>query len=153
MSIEGQKIYPGEDATALQVLMLAEEYRRAAETLLPTGRRRKPLSRAPYRLVAIQAIELYLNALMLSRGLASAKVRGLQHNMAARADFASRDRLGLRQATISHLKTLSQSREYLISRYGAEMTGSLSELNRLAATLTEVAEKVARTVNEEAVTE
>ena len=77
MNIEVQKIYPGEDATALEVLLLADEYRKAAATLLPTGRRGKPLSRAPYRLVAIQAVELYLNALMLSRGRPSSEVRGL----------------------------------------------------------------------------
>jgi len=153
MSIEGQKIYPGEEATALQVLMLADEYRKAAETLSPTGRRGKPLSRAPYRLVAIHAIELYLNALMLSRGLAPAKVRGLHHNMAARALFARTNGLSLRQATISHLVKLSESREYQCSRYGAETTESLSQPNRLAATLTEIGDKVAKALKKEAVTE
>src|SRR3954451_1404656 len=100
MSVEGQKIYPGDDATAPQVLMLADEYRKAANTLLPTGHRGRPLSRAPYRLVAIQAIELYLNAFMLSRGLPATKVRGLHHDLAARALFARKSGLGLRQGTI-----------------------------------------------------
>ena len=153
MSIEGQKFYPGEDATALQVLMLADEYRKAAETLLPTGKRGKPLSRAPYRLVAIQAIELYLNALMLSRGLPSTKVRGFHHNMAVRALFARTSGLDLRKATVLHLIEISESREYLRSRYGAENPGTGSQLHRLAATLREVSEKVAKTIKEEAVTE
>ena len=152
MSIEGQKFYPGNDATALQMLALADEYRKAAETLLPTGRPGKPLSRAPFRMVAIHAIELYLNALMLSRGLPAAKVRGFQHNMAPRALFA-RTSLSLRQDTISHLFAISESREYLVSRYGAEVPSSLSQLNRLAATLTEVGDKVTKTVKAEAVTE
>ena len=152
MSIEGQKIYPGEDATALQVLGLADEYKRAAETLLPMGRRRKPLSRAPYRLLAIQAIELYLNALLLSRGLTSAKIRGLQHDMAARARFARDNGLVLRRATVLHLNELSRSREYLISRYGPDMNSSLSQLNRLWATLKEVSEKVAKIMGEKAAT-
>ena len=152
MSIEGRKIYPGEAATALQVLRLADEYRRAAETLLPTGRRRKPLSRAPFRLVAIHAIELYLNAWMLSRGHPSARVRSLQHNMAARAQFARTSGLNLREATVSHLVDLSKSREYLVSRYGAGTTGMESQLNRLAATLIEVGDKVARTMKLDAAT-
>lgn len=152
MSIEGQTIYPGEDATAQQVLMLANEYRKAAETLLPTGQRGKPLSRAPYRLVAIQAIELYLNALMLSRGQPSKKVRGLHHNMEARASFAHTSGLNLRKATVRHLIDISLSREYVVSRYGAELTHPGSPLNRIAATLREVSEKVAKTIKEEAVT-
>jgi hypothetical protein len=152
MSFEGQKFYPGEDATAPQVLMLADEYRKAAETLLPTGKRGKPLSRAPYRLVAIQAIELYLNALMLSRGQPSKKVRGLHHDMEARASFADKSGLNLRKGTIQHLIQMSKSREYVMSRYGAELTHPGSPLNRIAATLREVSEKVAKTIKEEAVT-
>ena len=102
-------------------------------------------------MVAIHAIELYLNALMLSRGLPAAKVRGLQHNMAPRALFA-RTSLSLRQDTISHLFAISESREYLVSRYGAEVPTSLSQLNRLAATLAEVGDKVTKTMTLEAVT-
>lgn len=151
MSIEGQNFYPGDDATALQVLALADEYRRAAEALLPTGRPGKPLSRAPFRVVAIHAIELYLNALMLLRGLSAAKVRGMQHNMARRALFA-RTNLTLRKDTLTHLFAISESREYLVARYGAEVPSSLSQPNRLAATLTEVGNKVAKTVKAEAVT-
>jgi hypothetical protein len=149
MSIEREKFYPGDDATALQVLELADEYRKAALALLATGRPGKPLSRAPFRMVAIHAIELYLNALMLSRGLPAAKVRGLQHNMAPRTLFA-RTSLSLRQDTISHLFAISESREYLVSRYGAEAPSSLSQLNRLEATLNEVGDKVRRTVEAEA---
>ena len=134
------------------MLLLADEYRKAAATLLPTGRRGKPLSRAPYRLVAIQAVELYLNALMLSRGRPSSEVRGLHHNLGARAEFAISNGLALRRATIIHLKDLSQSREYVSSRYAPEMTGSLSQLNRLAATLTEVGDKVAKAMKVKAVT-
>ena len=151
MSIEGQKIYPGDDATPSQVLALADEYRKAAETLLPTGRPGEPLSRAPFRMVAIHAIELYLNALMLSRGLPAAKVRGFQHNLAPRALFA-RTKLSLRDDTIRHLFAISDSREYQVSRYGAEVPSPLSELNRLAATLTEVGDKVTKNVKAEAVT-
>jgi hypothetical protein len=142
MSVEGHKFYPGDEASPRQILMLAEEYRRAASALLPTCRRGKPLSRAPYRLVSLQAIELYLNALMLDRGYQPAKLRALQHNMASRALFARTAGLGLRKATLDHLFELAETREYLVSRYGPEFSGSLSQLNRLAATLNEIAEKV-----------
>jgi len=151
MTIEGHRFYPGDLAAPRQVLMLADEYRRAAETLLPTGRRGKPLSRAPYRLVAIQAVELYLNAFMLVRGYGPPKLRALHHNMAPRALFARTSGLGLRKATIKHLHELSETREYLVSRYGPERCGSLSQLNRLGATLNEVAEKVTAVVDRQSI--
>jgi HEPN domain-containing protein len=141
MSIEGQKFYPGETATPQQIVLLANEYRRAAETLRLTGRRRQPISLAPYRFVALHAIELYLNAVILAAGHPSAKLRGLHHDLASRAKFAPIAKLGLRTRTLKHLQTLSETREYLITRY--DPTASVaSELNRLAATLTEVADKV-----------
>ncbi|MEM7635327.1 MAG: hypothetical protein AAF299_12245, partial [Pseudomonadota bacterium] len=56
--------YPGATASAQQVLQLANEYRTAAHTLLAQGKKKQPLSRAPCRLSAIHAIELYFNALL-----------------------------------------------------------------------------------------
>jgi hypothetical protein len=141
MSLECQQFYPGQEATPEQILMLAHEYRRAAEALLPTGRRGKSLSRAPYRLLAIQAIELYLNAVLLNRVLPPEKLRGLHHNLGARAILAPAAGLTLRKSTIGYLHHLSDSREYVIIRYDPERTGPGSDLTRLAATLREVAEK------------
>lgn len=37
---------------------------------------------------------------------------------------------------------IASTREYLITRYGPELTSTLAQLNRLAATLDEVATKV-----------
>lgn len=65
MLIERQSFYPGECATAPELLLLAVEYRRSAESLLTIGRSGVPLSWAPYRLVAIHTIELYLNAYLI----------------------------------------------------------------------------------------
>lgn len=141
MSIERQQFYPGESATPQQIVDLADEYRRAADALLGIGRPGQPLSRAPYRLVAIHAVELYLNAFLLAAGHPSAKLRGLHHNLAARTQFALGAKLPLRKRTAEHLCRLSETREYLIIRYDPA-TPARSELNRLAATLTEVAEKV-----------
>jgi len=146
VSIEGQKFTPGDEATPQQVLELAHEYRRAADVLLPTGRRRKPLSRAPYRLLAIQAIELYLNTLLLLGDHAPANLRGMRHDLGQRAKLAPAADLKLKKRTARHLRTLSESREYLVTRYGPEMNGTISQLNRLAATLGEVSEKVTTAV-------
>jgi hypothetical protein len=146
MTIQGQKFfYPGGVETSGQVLSLAQEYRRAALVLLPTGRRGQPLSRAPYRLVAIHSLELHLNALLLATGHPSAKVRGLQHDFATRTELAIAAGLKLRARTILHLRGLSKTREYLHTRYDPELSVA-SQLNRLAATLDEVAEKVTTVV-------
>ena len=141
MTVEGQRFYPDERATAEQVLHLAREYRQAAEKLVECGRRREPLSRAPFRMVAIHAIELYLNALLLAAGRPAGKVRGLHHDLGVRTALAIGVGLRLRKRTVQHLETLSETREYLLTRYDPEASMP-SEVNRLLATLTEVSEKV-----------
>ena len=133
--------YPGETATPAEVVLLADEYRMAALLLLQNGRPREPKSRAPFRVVAIHAIELYLNGFLLHTGHDAAQIRGFQHDLAARADLAVELGLALRKRTHAHLHTMSQSREFLITRYVPSGT-SLSEVNRLQATLAEVAQKV-----------
>ena len=139
MTSERRKFTPGDEATSQQVLELAHEYCRAAEALLPIGRRRNPLSRAPYRLVAIQAIELYLNAFLLARGQTAASLRAMGHDLERRGSLAAKAGLKLRKKTGAHLTKLAETREYLVSRYGPELTGRKSELNRLKATLDQVA--------------
>lgn len=145
MSAQGQKLYPGEAAGPCEVLALADEYRRAAEALLPIGSRRSPLSRAPYRLVAIHAIELYLNAYLLAAGHSPAEVRRLHHDFGSRTRHAAGSKLVLRKRTEMHLHRLSERREYLTTRYDCA-PAETSELNRLAASLAEVAEKVSALV-------
>ncbi len=151
MSLEGEKFYPGETASAGDVLALAEEYRRAAEALLPIGRKRSPLSRAPYRLVAIHAIELYLNAYLLATGHSPIAIRRLQHDFGSRTEHAVSGKLILRKRTFAHLIRLSERREYLTTRYDCA-PAKASELNRLAASLSEVAEKVTAYVDKEQTT-
>lgn len=141
MSIEGLKFYPGETASATQVAQLAAEYRHAADVLLGIGRRSQPLSRAPYRFVAIHSIELYLNAMLLGVGHSPLDVRRMHHDLSSRTQLAVGAKLALRRRTLEHLLNLSQTREYLTTRYDPEASAA-SELNRLAATLAEVAEKV-----------
>lgn len=59
--------------------------------------------------------------------------------------------LRLRAKTAKHLQTLSHNREYLVTRYGPELATSSSQLNRLTATLEEVAGKVATLIARDAI--
>ena len=134
--------YPGELASPQQIHELAEEYRKGATLLLQLGRSGKPLSRAPFRLSAIHAIELYLTALLLHRGHSPNQIRKMHHDLAARTEHTLEAGLRLRAKTANHLQSLSQNREYLVTRYGPELAATTSQINRLTATLEEVAVKV-----------
>lgn len=134
--------YPGTDAAPADIFALAAEYHAAAEDLIRKGRPREPISRAPARLCAIHAIELYLNAFLLSSGDPPETVRARLHDLADRADTAVGRGLVLRRRTHDHLVRMTKHREYLVSRYGPERAGALSESNRLMATLDEIARKV-----------
>ena len=144
MTAETKKVYPGELATPYQMQMLAHEYRNAAVHLASYGGSHEPLSRAPFRLTAIHAIELYLNAFLLKRGHPASEIRGLQHNLAQRVKLAASYGLQLRAKTAQHISNLAENREYVITRYGPEMTSSTSQLNRLTATMEEVMNKVSK---------
>jgi hypothetical protein len=141
-----QPHYPGDAASVEQMLFLADEYKAASKLLLSCSRRGIPQSRAPCRLVALHAIELYLNALLLHSGIAPSAIRGLHHNLALRAEKAIASGLNLRARTAAHLMVLTTGREYLVSRYDAEMTSTTSQINRLTATLEEVEKKVRKIV-------
>lgn len=54
--------------------------------------------------------------------------------------------LVLRKRTAQHLATLSSNREYLVTRYGPELTATLSEVTRVMATLNELSQKVSKVV-------
>lgn len=145
---EAAHSYPGALASPSEVFRLAAEYHEAAQLLATRGRKGQPISRAPYRLTAIHAVELYLNAFLLHSGLEHGHIRGLQHDLAARTDLALKYGLQLRKRTATHLRTMAAAREYLVSRYGPELSSSLSQLNRLSATVTEVAGKVGPVISD-----
>ena len=147
MSVEGQKLYPGEVATPKQLLRLAAEYRQAAEALLLNGRRKAPLSFSPYRLVVIQSVELYLDAYLRTKGHEPVALRGIPHNFAARTKLAIEAGLKLRKGTVEHLAWITEKREYLVARYEPDPQNKLSELTRLRATADDVAKKVDAVVN------
>jgi hypothetical protein len=139
--------YPGSAASAWQILNLAHEFRGSCLHLMARSHGSESHQLAPARVLAIHAIELYLNALMLDAGETPQSVRGLQHDLGARAKRAGECGLVLRQRTADHLHRLTTGREYLTARYGPELSGTLSQLNRLTATLEEVAHKVTDLVN------
>ncbi|HEX8240442.1 MAG TPA: hypothetical protein VF574_11950 [Allosphingosinicella sp.] len=93
-------------------------------------------------MLAIHAIELYLNALLLHRGHSPSLVRGLGHDLSRRAGMAVAAGLILRSGTTDHLAAMAGNREYLVIRYCPELDGTLSPISRLAATLDELAKKV-----------
>ena len=138
--------YPENSVTPKQMFGLAMEYRKAAQALLPLGQKGNPLSLAPWRLVAIHAIELCLNAVLLHFGQLPEKIRGLQHDVAARTELAISKGLVLRKRTVSHLTTISTNREYIMVRYSADVPPTISQINRLNATLEELADRVAKLI-------
>ena len=62
-----------------------------------------------------------------------------------RAALANAGGLGLRRRTAKHLAAMTQGREYLVLRYDPGMA-ELPPLNRLWASLDEIARKVTRAV-------
>ena len=133
--------YPGAAAGVDQIADLANAYYTAALVLLRSAETEAPLSMAPARLCAMHAIELYLNAFLRHQGVPAAQVRARMHNLADPAAFAA---LGFRRRTEMHLSTMSETREYLISRYAPEQIRQHTEINRLQATLVEVMTKVGK---------
>ncbi len=128
----------------ISIRLLADNYRRAAMLLRESGQRGNPMSWAPFRLVAVHAIELYLTAFLLHRGMTGDEVRQqMGHHLGKRADAAKAAGLILRQRTHEHLVSLSSSKVYRISRYQPSELETASELNRLTATLDEVTHKTA----------
>lgn len=73
--------YPGSAASAWQILNLAHEFRGSCLHLMARSHGSEPHQLAPARVLAIHAIELYLNALMLDAGETPQAVRGLQHDL------------------------------------------------------------------------
>ena len=134
---------PAVHPDAQSVLRLADEYRDAAAPLLERRRHGEPLSLAPYRLIAIHAVELYLNAVLRHQGVEDGAIKALGHDLAARVQLATAKGLVLRQRTVDHLKELAESREYVLARYRPQGLHEPLQLNDLQATLNEVARRCA----------
>ena len=142
MGSKGADDYPGNACSPEEILRLAEQYKRAARLAQDLARAGDPITRAPFHLTAIHAIELYLTAFLRLNGHPPEALRGLMHDLRTRADLAHEKGLILRKKTREHLEAMTAQREYLVTRYGPEMVGTISKSNRLMATLEEVAAKV-----------
>lgn len=144
--------YPGETASPWQILDLASRYEQAfialsvayADMYADGPGHHFPESLAPARFCAIHAIELYLNAVLRFDRVPPAYIRGRMH---ALDDPHFLRVLGLRKKTALHLGQLTARREYLVSRYDARQMHLVSEVNRITATLAEVAQKASAHLN------
>ncbi|MBD9628095.1 hypothetical protein IB279_34655 [Ensifer sp. ENS06] len=126
-------------ASTRDILALAAQYRNAAVKL---GESLPHSNHFPRRLLALHSIELYLNALLLAKGFDHTTIRGREHDLGERTRLAVDAGLVLRKRTAAHLVTLSSGREYFVIRYAPELTATLSEMNRVMATLDELSRKV-----------
>ncbi len=133
---------PGFTATADEMLRFAETYHRSALRLLEESRGGDAIACAPGRFCAVHAIELYLDAFLRALGESPGRLRAQGHDLRMRAALAMERGLALRAKTRLHLIRLTLDREYLVLRYGPDRASSVSELNRLTATLAEIARKV-----------
>lgn len=68
------------------------------------------------------------------------------HDLAARLECAEGKGFVLRQRTAAHISAMARDREYLVARYGPNCLSTASQINRLLATLEEVARKVSLAV-------
>jgi hypothetical protein len=135
---ECKPAYPGSALSPRDVLMLAERYRESARLLFDVGHARKPKTAAPFRLLTIHAIELYLNAMLLAAGLDHSAIRGMQHDLVKRCALIQQMKVVLRKRTILHLQDVSANREYLVSRYDLPDNAKVSMANQLTATMEEL---------------
>src|SRR4051812_42054880 len=111
------------------MLRLAQEYREAAQLLMSQGDEVKSFPRAPYRFLAVHAIELYLNAFLLSVGHDPKNIRDLNHNLSTRAEHAIMKGLTLKKRTALHLSAVTGEREYMAVRYSPDLPPTLSRLS------------------------
>jgi hypothetical protein len=121
------------------ILNLATQYQDAAGKL---GEDSSKPNHLPRRLLALHAMELYLNAFLLAKGIDRGTIRGFRHDLGERTRIASEAGLVLRKRTVAHLATLSASNEDHVIRYAPELASTLSQVNRVVATVNELSRKV-----------
>jgi hypothetical protein len=134
------------NASAQEIMRLAEAYHRSGLALIEAGRGGDAVGRAPGRYCAIHAIELYLDAFLRAAGETPCRLRVHGHDLGRRAALAIGRGLDLRRKTALHLVQMSRQRDHLVVRYGPECLDAVCEINRLVASLTEIARKVRASV-------
>lgn len=129
-------------APAPAVLHLAQAYHDAALLLLEAGRDADAVARAPGRSCALHAMELYLDAFLRAAGETPCRLRLHGHDLGRRAALAIGRGLDLRRKTALHLVQVSRRRDHATARYGPACPDAICEINRLKASLGEIARKV-----------
>jgi hypothetical protein len=135
------KVYPGSATTALQLKELALHYADAACVFEKLPHTPKGLALVPFRLLAIHAIELTFNAVLVHNSVKAEEIRAMHHDLRAHMVMAETFGLKLRPKTVKHICDLTANREYLVHRYDPAESLRAGHLNRLIATLREVSKK------------
>ena len=140
--------YSGDHASPYEMNRLADFYRDAAYRSSGSVLIGDPISASPMRLLAIHSIELNLSAYLLLQGSSWPAIRTMGHDLTARLECAIERGLVLRERTSAHIRAIARDREYLIARYGSDCLSTALQMNRLLATLDEVARKISRAVTD-----
>jgi hypothetical protein len=144
MAETAEMTHPGDCACVQALLELAADYRRAAHALEKLRRADKSVPFDPIRLVAIHATELHLHAFLRAQGIEGKEIRKLNHDLARMTALAAQKGIVLRGRTAAHLQSMTGAREYRNVRYAPQLQPKSSQINRILATLEEVATKVAK---------
>ncbi len=136
MNVQASIVATYPDVDPEELLRAARQYRAAAETLLATDG-----ATAPCRFLAAHAVELFLSAFLVAKGIPPVAVRRMGHDVGARVDEAIKYGLTLRKKTEGHIRALSLGREYLFARYAPRLISQVPA-NRIGATLKQLDERV-----------
>jgi hypothetical protein len=134
--------YPGEKMSPGQMLALAHEYKRIAQSLDKLEIKSRPIALAPFRFAAIHAIELYINAYLLFRGVEARELRKINHDLVRRQIWAHELGLVLRSKTIERIGQIMLNREYLSARYSVCHVKNGLDFTQLEMVMSELAKKV-----------
>ncbi|MEZ2224473.1 hypothetical protein [Rhizobium sp. RCC_161_2] len=78
----------------------------------------------------------------ISRNSTPAIISGFRHDLGELTRIASEAGLVLRKRTVAHLAALSAGNEYHVISYAPELMSTLSQVNRVMATVDELSRKV-----------
>lgn len=129
-----------------ELIELAASYAEAAEKLKELWKKGVPLSQAPFRFVAIHAIELYLNAYLETNDHDPKEIRGLQHDLQKKTNCAMADGLKLKLRTVKYLGKLTANADYTCARYKPASLKQPAPPSQLLAAMNDVKDKVAMAV-------
>ncbi len=134
------------ETDAASLFALAKHYGHAAQLLSKPEGKSDPMRWHPYRLNATHAIELCLSAYLMQKGMTFKQVCSIKHDLSKRASAAKEKGLVLRNRTISHLASMDEGKEYLMSRYNPALS-DMWHPEQVKATLNDLFEKTGKAFN------